>query len=460
LLETTLKIWIKRSLLLILALIVFYAVARYIDVYTGSMITGARAPYLQMATDHSIVVRWQTAAGTTGLVRYGLGPSHLDNAAGEIQPETLHSLELDGLKADTRYYYKVSDSGAGPGNPDYDSAAPSWFRTLPLAGSPRPTRIWAIGDSGDPGPVANAVRDAATGWMAAHPRTGYPDFDVWLGLGDLAYTSGTDQQYQASLFDTYGALLKDHAFWPVYGNHDDRRWTYFTLFTLPEHAEAGGVASGSEHYYSFDYGQVHIIVLDSQDSSRAADGDMAQWLQQDLAASKSRWLIAAFHHPPYSKGTHDSDKTSDSGGRMTDMRENILPILEAGGVDLVLSGHSHMYERSYLLDCHYGTSDSFSRDNIVSDGVAHHNAEYLKPDTRQADAGTVYVVAGSSSKVDKGPINHPATPVSMLEAGSLVIDIDGDLMTTRFIDNKGEVRDQFSIRKPAGYNTDHVCVRK
>ena len=457
-LETALKIWIKRSLLFLLALIVFYAVARFVDVYTGSMITGARAPYLQLPTSHSVVLRWQTDAAIRGQVRYGAQPDQLDKTASEAGPETLHSLALDGLEADTRYYYAVADTGDK--NPDYDSAAPSWFRTLPLAGSPRPTRLWAIGDSGDPGPVANAVRDAASRWMAAHPRPGYPDFDVWLGLGDLAYTSGTDQQYQASLFATYAAQLKDHAFWPVYGNHDARRWTYFTLFTLPEQAEAGGVASNTEHYYSFDYGQVHIIVLDSQDSSRAADGEMAQWLRRDLAQSKSQWLIAAFHHPPYSKGTHDSDKASDSGGRMSEMRENILPILEAGGVDLVLSGHSHMYERSYLLDCHYGTSDSFSAANIVSNGIAHLNADYLKPVDRQADAGTVYVVAGSSSKVDNGPINHPATPVSMLEAGSLVIDIDGEQMTTRFINNKGEVRDQFSIRKPAGYQSSYAGCKR
>ncbi len=70
---------------------------------------------------------------------------------------------------------------------------------------------------------------------------------------------------------------------------------------------------------------------------------------------------------------------------MQDMREHALPLLEAAGVDLVLSGHSHMYERSYLIDCHYDTSDSFGQSNIVSDGINHRNVDYHQA-RRQATA--------------------------------------------------------------------------
>ena len=450
-----LKIWIKRSLIVFIALLAFYAVARFITVYTGSMIEGVRAPYLQMPTSHSIIVRWQTSAEVTGSVHYGDSQYQLDKTLTEPAPGTLHSIQIDELEPDTRYYYAIANTAANGRSDGYSSDARNWFRTLPHAGAQRPTRLWVMGDSGYAGPVANKVRDAAVDWIAAHPRDGYPDLDVWLGLGDLAYTSGSDAQFQAGLFDTYRDPLRSHALWPVYGNHDDRRWTYFKIFTLPEKAESGGEPSSTEHYYSFDYGDIHFVVLDSQDSAREAEDDMLQWLKRDLARNKSKWLIAAFHHPPYSKGTHDSDRQSDSGGRMTDMRKNALPILEAAGADLVLNGHSHMYERSHLIACHYGTSDTFSKVNIVSDGVAHNSAMYLKPAGLQADSGTVYVVAGSASKVDKGPINHPALPVSMLEAGSLVIDINGDLLTSRFINSEGKVRDEFSIRKQVGYKSSY-----
>ena len=67
-------------------------------------------------------------------------------------------------------------------------------------------------------------------------------------------------------------------------------------------------------------------------------------------------MIAFCHHPPYTKGSHDSDADIE----LMEMRQNALPILEDAGVDLVLSGHSHSYERSFLIDGHYGTSSTFT----------------------------------------------------------------------------------------------------
>ena len=91
---------------------------------------------------------------------------------------------------------------------------------------------------------------------------------------------------------------------------------------------------------------------------------MMTWLTNDLAANDKEWVIAFWHHPPYTKGSHDSD----TEGRLIDMRENALPILESYGVDLVLSGHSHSYERSHLLDGHYGTSDTLTGAMILDNG--------------------------------------------------------------------------------------------
>jgi hypothetical protein len=126
------------------------------------------------------------------------------------------------------------------------------------------------------------------------------------------------------------------------------------------------VASGTEHYYSFDYGNIHFVCLDSNSSvltvdnpatpSVNEDGPMATWLRLDLASTTATWIIAFWHHPPYSKGSHDSDTSS----QLVSMRTNFNPILENGGVDLVFLGHSHNYERSVLLDGHYGTSSTLT----------------------------------------------------------------------------------------------------
>ncbi|HHO59610.1 MAG TPA: metallophosphoesterase family protein, partial [Thiotrichales bacterium] len=302
--------WIFRFFKLILILVIAYGIGRFTVVYIDSLVVGERAPYFQQQSDHSIVVRWTTERHSLGVVRYGEDPAYLEFLAIEASPEKDHSVKLTGLKPDTRYYYKVGDID---GFIETDLSL-HWFTTSPVPGSKKATRIWAIGDSGEPGEVATQVRDAMYQWVSQHPREGRAPVDVWLALGDNAYRSGSNDQFQAALFDAYPRLLRNTVLWPVYGNHDARRWTYFRIFDLPEQAEAGGVASDTEHYYSFDYADVHFIVLDSQDGDTAADSEMLDWLRRDLAENRRNWVIAAFHHPPYTKGSHDSDDVTDSGG--------------------------------------------------------------------------------------------------------------------------------------------------
>ena len=142
------------------------------------------------------------------------------------------------------------------------------------------------------------------------------------------------------------------------------------------------------------------------------------------------------------------------------MRENFLPILEQAGVDLVLSGHSHMYERSHLIDCAYGSSDEFSEENIVSQGIEGKQKQYKKPLPPAAHQGTIYTIAGSSSTVNHGPIDHPVHHIGFLEAGSMVIDVVDNKLTARFINNEGQVRDEFSITKDAEYNSEYEGCNK
>jgi 3',5'-cyclic AMP phosphodiesterase CpdA len=91
---------------------------------------------------------------------------------------------------------------------------------------------------------------------------------------------------------------------------------------------------------------------------------MLTWLKADLEANSRDWLIAFWHSPPYTKGSHDSDNLFDNLGNMTEMRENAVRVLESYGVDLVMCGHSHIYERSYLINGHYGFSDSLEPEMI------------------------------------------------------------------------------------------------
>ena len=215
-----------------------------------------------------------------------------------------------------------------------------------------------IGDAGTGNSSQTAVRDAY------YTFTGTRHTDLWLMLGDNAYATAPTPSTRAAVFNMYRRVLRKSVLWPTLGNHDghtasssSQTGPYYDIFTLPRSGEAGGVASGTEAYYSFDYGNIHFVCLDSYDASRSPTGAMLTWLQNDLAANTKDWLIAFLHHPPYTKGSHNSDTESE----LIEMRQNALPILESHGVDLVLSGHSHSYERSFLLDGHYGTSGTLDR---------------------------------------------------------------------------------------------------
>lgn len=401
-----------------------------------------RGPYLQLGTPVSIVVRWRTDVETDSVVSYGVVGSRSVRRFRDLRRVTDHVVTLSGLSPGTSYAYAIGSStqvlDADPGDT---------FRTSPEPGAAAATRIWVLGDSGTADGNAMAVRDAYAAF------TGARGTDVWLMLGDNAYTTGTDTDYQHAVFDMYPSMLRRLPLWPTLGNHDGlsadsstESGPYYDLFTLPRRGEAGGVPSSTEAYYSFDYADVHFVCLDSYDTSRAQGAPMLTWLDRDLTATRQKWVIAFWHHPPYSKGSHDSDGEIE----LVEMRENVLPILEAHGVDLTLSGHSHSYERSFLLDGHYGPSwtfvDTYKKDG--GDGRPGGNGAYLKPGVAGApNSGAVYVVAGSSGQIGGGSLDHPAMYLSLDRLGSLVLDIDGDRLDASFLDDRGTVADSFSISK-------------
>lgn len=419
-----------------------------------------RGPYLQSATPDSIVIRWRTDTTDASVVSYGTERGQLTKVAKAEGVSNEHIVQLSGLQPSTTYHYSVGATPLAPPAPGKALAEdapgrPSTysFTTPPPAGSVKPTRIWVLGDPGTKNDTQRAVRDAY------YAFTGKRATDLWLLLGDNAYPEGTDADYQKAIFEMYPATLRTSPVWPALGNHDGRSansetqsGVYYDIFTLPTRGQAGGVMSGTEAYYSFDYANIHFICLDSHDSERKPEGAMMQWLKADLAATTRDWIIAFFHHPPYTKGTHDSDKDSDSAGRMNDMRAIFLPVLEQGGVDLVLTGHSHVYERSPLINGHYGKSPTFdAARHVVQKGNGREGGDgaYRKKRGRIPNAGEVSVVTGSAGHAGSKPpaLNHPVFHIAMNEAGSSVIDVDGLRLDLTFITDKGEKKDWFTMIK-------------
>ena len=401
-----------------------------------------RGPYLQNGNTSATTIRWRTSTATDSVVHYGTTSGNLNLTASNATSTTEHEIRVTGLSANTTYYYSV-----GYGATTLASGTDYFVLTAPTGA--KPTRIWVLGDACTGSSVQAAVRDAY------YAYTGATHTDLWLMLGDNAYSSGTDAEYQAKMYAIYPTMMRKSVLWTTIGNHDagsadspTQTGPYYDNATLPKQGEAGGVASGTEAYYSYDYGNIHFICLDSTDTPRSATGAMANWLTSDLQNTTKDWNVVFFHHPPYTKGSHDSDTESN----LIEMRQNFGPIFENYGVDLVLCGHSHSYERSKFIDGHYGLSSTFSDATmVVQAGSGQGAGAYTKSALGLVPhAGAVYAVPGASGQISGGTLNHPAMYISLNVAGSMILDVNGSTLDAKYLDSAGAIRDSFTMTKGGG----------
>ncbi|MES2799942.1 MAG: metallophosphoesterase [Bacteroidota bacterium] len=425
-----------------------------------------RGPYLQSVNHESIVVKWRTASLTNSRVWYGADSTNLVAFAEELPLTTEHEVKISGLLPSTKYYYKIGNT-----NVIYPSlAATHNFTTHPIPGTSVPTRVWAIGDFGRGNQGQIDCRTSFENYSG--PR----GTDVWLWLGDNAYDSGTDEQYQSKVFGHAGfkELFSYMPFYPSPGNHDynsvwsestllgipyqnidleDHEGPYFDIVTVPEQGECGGVASNLEVFYSFDYGDVHFLSLNSEvfDFTFSYDGinQMKDWITQDLQQNTRKFTIAYFHQPPYTKGSHDSDDGYELA--MDAMREKVVPLLEQFDMDLVVCGHSHVFERSYLIKGHYGSSSDFNPATMILNGTNGNFAQgnaYIKDSTYTTPEGTVYVVCGNSGSSESSPsLDHPVMSFGAGGMGSFVIDIEKNRLDGKYLTSEGLIADEFTILK-------------
>jgi len=131
--------------------------------------------------------------------------------------------------------------------------------------------------------------------------------------------------------------LRDAAeFYPALGNHERQSRYFFQFFDLP----------GNEQWYSVEANNTHFIILNSCVAIDASSEQYA-WLESDLAAihDSIQFVVAVFHHPPYSTGAHAEDEMG--------LRQKIVPLFQQYGVDIVFNGHDHDYERSYCGGIYY-----------------------------------------------------------------------------------------------------------
>ena len=241
-----------------------------------------------------------------------------------------HIFRLEKLEPDTLYHYELRTGK------DVSSGKRS-FRTLPLA--PQRYKIVAMGDS----------RSQPEVWRKVAERIAALEKDALflIGTGDYPNDGRRYQEWVQQFFIPGRALLASKPIWPTIGNHEFTRTLdgnkaladsrYFSLFELP----------GNERWYRVDYQFVTLLFLDSN-SHMGGGTAQYEWLYRELRAERKRFTLVVFHHAPYSSGPHVG---KDALGKalewqIDEARRFLSPLFEMYGVDLVLNGHDHIYERS------------------------------------------------------------------------------------------------------------------
>jgi len=512
--------------------------------------------FLQQVSTHSAVVKWRGGDGDTvciGRKLKHLSKPGWNKCVTGIATEGGHlEAHLANLDPDKTYFYSVGghiDEGQHFTTAPNSNKPPKDGNTHILIVGDSGTITDGVDEEHPEGEHPGEAQAVLDGYYAYNAANGGEDVDVFLALGDNAYEAGTDEEWQKSFFELYPDILRSANAITTIGNHemgfgtvevpgfllciilgipaefcpfppfdpvplplaggsassDDATYDgdgdltpdgtgmpYLDIFSQPSAGESGGVPSGTEQYYSVDYGNVHVVSLDTQLTARdeTARATMMNWLMSDLSHNTRDWTIVIFHHPPYTKGTnHDSDDMEDSpiDRPEWDMRNEFTPVFEEYGVDVVYGGHSHAYERSYYLNGHTGTSDTFSAAEHAEliDGDPDHPASgrageayhQQSPTSGGVDDRVVYTVAGSSGKADSGGdslgitdddewlrhaahIEQPYSDTKCAEPegcradlrglgvqGSVVIDADRDSLRARFVDVNGDVLDEFIIHR-------------
>lgn len=184
--------------------------------------------------------------------------------------------------------------------------------------------VAVLGDVGDSGSRLTATARAVATIEGADP------YDAVLLLGDNVYPAGDPDGLRATVFEPFAPELDGGAeLLAILGNHDVK----------DGHAAAQMEALGMPgRWWARNYDDVLVVGLDSTSTD---DPDQHAWLERTLERSDARWKIVAVHHPPYSAGYQGSDDA---------VREVFTPLFARTGVQLVLSGHDHDYQRSETID--------------------------------------------------------------------------------------------------------------
>lgn len=257
-----------------------------------------------------------------------------------------------------------------------DAAPPKL--TLPLKDGS--VRFLVIGDTGTGTPQQHELAEVMLRYRQAFP------YEFVLMLGDNMYGGEKPEDFKLKFENVYKQLLDEKVtFYAALGNHDEANQRFYELFNMK-----------GEEFYRFTKGNMAFYALNSNYMEKR----QLKWLDEELAKDTSEWKIVFMHHPPYSSG----GKHGSSSG----LRGVVEPIFLKYGVNAVLAGHEHFYER-------------------------------VKP-----QKGIYYFISGAGGKLRPGDVkkNSPLTDKAFdTDMSFMLVEVAGDELHFQVISRKGETVD-------------------
>ena len=288
-------------------------------------------PYLMYCTQTLMTVMWETDRPSTSEVRFGeqrflksKQPPPLDRVVRRPGLVTIHEVVLTGLRPQTDYVYQVISRDASGREVKSDIFT---FQTAVLPGTPFAFTV--VGDNRTYPDRFHKIMDLIWGER--------PNFV--LNVGDVVTDGRKKEQWIKEFLAPAGKVMARIPTFIAIGNHERNADWFYKYVSYPP----------PENYYSFDYGNAHFTIVDS--NKRLVPGSPQwKWIEHDLATSKATWKFVAHHHPPFSSHENDYGDTYKGLSYRGDLNvRRLVPLYEKYGVDIVWYGHIHTYERTWPI---------------------------------------------------------------------------------------------------------------
>ncbi len=355
------------------------------------VVVSPRYPHLEMPTTTSALIQWNTTKAMPTTLHWGTTPA-CEQTFHKADPANDHRAALSGLAPESKYYYRaVLDSG---------TTVTEYFYTAKPA-STKEVKFFVIGDSSPYAGFGSTPEQ-----LKVAEQIQKKEFDFGLHVGDINQHIG--EEYDLVYYQPYKDILKHATIFTCIGNHDtytDGAMTYLNSFNLFHNNP-----DSTERYYSVNYGNVHVISLDTN-LPYDPSSPQYKWLEADLASNmrkQTMWTFVINHQPPYSEGWPGYP------GEIN-VRTYLIPLYEKYGVDMSFSGHTHNYERGCLNGVYY----------IITGG------------------------GGAPLEDGSQPYTYEHVAKRINEHHFSYIQVDGDLCTLQAINLNGQLIDEVFISKNA-----------